>query len=129
MVDLRPKNGPRMMMLIEPGMVGKIGHNENGLGVRLNFLYTPSSDIRYDGIPVHILLRGILECSNYDAAKTLVSEVKRAASANYLVGDKKSEMGSLETTPYEMRVLRDNPFTTHTNVFNGWGESVQGKRV
>ena len=124
-VEVQPYHKPRMKMLIEPGMVGKIGMNEAGVGVCLNFLETPQ--VKNDGIPVHVLLRGILETTSYASALERVSTLSRAASANYLVGcrdanDYSYEIGSFETTPHTVKVLRDPSFITHTNSFNADGE-------
>lgn len=124
-VDIQPEAKPRMKMLIEPGMVGKIGMNEAGVGVCLNFLET--AQIKNDGIPVHVMLRGILETRDYNSALNLVSTLPRAASANYLVGcrdadDYSYEIGSLETTPDKVNILKDPSFITHTNSFNADGE-------
>jgi len=124
-VDIQPYDKPRMKILIEPGMVGKIGMNEAGVGVCLNFLETPQ--IKNDGIPVHVMLRGILETRDYNSALNLVSTLPRAASANYLIAGYDEEyvdheMGSLETTPDTINVLKDPSFITHTNSFNAQGE-------
>src|SRR3989344_9581010 len=57
----------------------------------------------------------------------MVSPLPRAASANYLVGSRDAEdysyeIGSLETTPDTIKVLKDPSFITHTNSFNADGE-------
>lgn len=123
-VDVQPIDKPRMKMLIEPGMVGKMGMNEAGVGICLNFLET--AQIKNDGIPVHVMLRGILETTNYASALGLVSTLPRAASANYLIAGEDDngefDMGNLETTPDSVNVLKDNSFVTHTNSFNAKGE-------
>lgn len=119
-VEVRPEKGPRMKMLIEPGMVGKIGMNDAGVGVCLNFLETTHG--HSERIPVHVLLRGILEQENYGAAEALVRAVPRAASANYLVGDHNGKMSSLETSPENVTALLGDPIVTHTNTFLARGE-------
>lgn len=120
-VSFQSYNKPRIKMLLEPGMVGKIGMNEAGVGVCLNFLET--AQVRNDGVPVHVMLRAILETTNYVSALDLISKLPRAASANYLVGSQEdNEIGSIETTPDTINILRDDSFITHTNSFNARGE-------
>ena len=101
-------------------MVGKIGMNETGVGVCVNFLDTYQT--KKEGLPVHVLLRGILECADYKSAEELVLGAKRAASANYLIGDRNNNLGSAETSPESVNVLSGKPFVAHTNSFNANGE-------
>lgn len=119
-VEIRPENQPRMKMLIEPGMVGKIGFNEAGVGVCLNFLKT--NMVKEGAIPVHVILRGVLESMSYEEASKLIAGLPRAASANYLVGDQNNHVGSFETSPEGVYAFTSNKFVVHTNSFNARGE-------
>ncbi len=105
---------------IEPGMVGKIGLNIYGVGVCLNFLDTEK--VNKEGIPVHVLLRKILECKSANEALELIKNLPRAASANYLVGDISNNIFCAETTHDTVEVLKRTDFVTHTNVCNSRGE-------
>jgi predicted choloylglycine hydrolase len=113
-VDIDPDDKPRMKMLIEPGMVGKIGMNDQGVGVGLNFIYTerPSRE----GIPVHVLTRAVLECADYSQAEVMLQRAQRAANANYLVADSTGAMGNIEVTPDSYHVSSSDDIITHTNV-------------
>ena len=120
-VDLQPNDKPRMMMLIEPGMVGKIGLNELGIGVCLNFL--PTKNINHSGLPVHCILRTILESESYSAAENCVTEVPRAASANYVLGSSDGNVYNLETTPEDVVIILEaKPYVSHTNSFTARGD-------
>lgn len=119
-VQINYETGMKLKMLIEPGMVGKIGLNSYGLGTCLNFLPTKHGAV---GVPVHIILRGILECESSEDAKAFVSKMPRASSANYLFGDIEDGIFSLETTPDRIIVFQlGNGLLTHTNAYNGEGE-------
>lgn len=121
LVTIRPAGErPALQMLIEPGMVGKIGLNAAGLGVCLNFL--PTEAPNPDGIPVHVLLRAILECRATAEAEALVSSLPRAACANYLIGDARNAIVSLETRPDRVSRLSGQAYVAHTNSFNADGE-------
>ena len=119
-VTVRPAGRPAMKLLIEPGMVGKIGLNDAGVGVCLNFLYTETPNP--DGLPVHVLLRAVLECTTAQAADDMISQAPRAAAANFLVGDAGNQLVSLETRPSRVDRLRGRDYVAHTNSFNADGE-------
>jgi class 3 adenylate cyclase len=59
-------NGHVIQMITEPGIIGKIGLNSSGIGVCLNILRIKG---RLDGLPVHVLLRAILDSQSIDVAK------------------------------------------------------------
>ncbi len=118
-VEIRPEKKARILTFIEPGMVGKIGLNEEGLGVCMNYL--PTENIDLDGVPVHVILRTILECGDYSAAEQHILNVKKAASANYLVGHRRGELSSFETTPNMVSIMYPDPFVSHTNSFTAEG--------
>ncbi len=120
-VEIRPNRKARMKMFIEPGMVGKIGMNEAGLGVCMNFLLTEQID--ENGVPVHFILRNILECDDFSSAKNYVYNVKKAASTYYLIGHKGGEIAGLETRPEDVVVTLPNPLISHTNSYTARGES------
>ncbi len=64
------ENGHSFLTLTEPGIIGKIGLNSCGLGVCLNLLRLRR---RCKGVPLHILLRAILESPDIDKAKEIVA--------------------------------------------------------
>ncbi|MBI5066174.1 hypothetical protein HZA97_08115 [Candidatus Woesearchaeota archaeon] len=117
----------RIKMLIEPGMVGKIGMNADGLGLCLNYL--PTFSVNKTGIPVHILMRGILENKDSKSVAELIKNSPRAASANYLVGDKGGNICSFETTPEIVSEIWSDKFVTHTNSFNSQGELCKRQTI
>jgi len=118
-VQINPANKPKIKMLIEPGMIGKMGINEY-LGVCLNFLHTYQRNER--GLPVHILMRAILEQTSHEDAIALVSSLPRAASANYVIGAPNNSICNLETTPTEVNRTLCEGFITHTNSYIELGE-------
>ena len=117
---LEPDNGPPLVTFTEAGMLGKIGFNRNKLGVCLNFLRHESEN-RADsiGIPIHCLLRAVMESGTLNEAHQKVALSPRCASANFLLaqyGDKKPGIMNLEITPDSLAVLRDEKdYFIHTN--------------
>ena len=119
---LEPDNGPPLVTFTEAGMLGKIGFNRNKLGVCLNFLSHGSENRAGSvGVPIHCLLRTVMECGSLDEAYQKVALSPRCASANFLMAryeDKNPGIMNLEITPDSVAVLRDEKgFYIHTNHF------------
>ncbi len=103
----------RLLTVTEPGIVGKIGLSGAGLGVCLNFLAAPG---RLDGVPVHIVLREILNASSFEAARQRVREAGAGKGGHVLLGSAGGEGVSYEFAGPEVieTPLADTPFA-HTN--------------
>jgi len=82
-LDITHTDGRRLLTVTEPGMVGKIGLNATGLGVCLNFLMV---NAKLDGVPVHVLLRDVLDCTSLAAADTRLGDAGAGRAGNVLVG-------------------------------------------
>src|SRR5262249_33288095 len=74
-------DGRWLTTLTEAGILGKIGLNSSGLGVLLNILHC-SLDGGIGGLPVHVLLRVLLErCHDMTSALTLIRASRMSASS------------------------------------------------
>jgi isopenicillin-N N-acyltransferase-like protein len=112
---LAPRRGPRLLAFVEAGQVAKIGLNEAGLGVLLNMVHGPAAAT---GLPVHVLLRLILECGDVAAAAALLQGLPRAGSAHFLVGQAQGPVRGLETSPAGVAELAAaEGVLAHTNHF------------
>jgi isopenicillin-N N-acyltransferase-like protein len=113
---IRRTDGPDVMTLTEAGMVGKIGLNGAGLAMCINLL---SSDSDYAGpaVPMHIILRSILEKAHtVEEVITILNTTKRCTSCNHLLADRSGSLADVEATPNGQRVLYPvNGILTHTN--------------
>lgn len=76
-------DGHRILSFAEPGQLGKIGLNSAGLGVCLNFLVAPHG---FEGLPVHVLVRALLECRSVDEARALLARVGLGKASHFLIG-------------------------------------------
>jgi len=85
--------GHVIRMLTEPGIIGKIGLNSAGLGVCLNIL-TINRPLK--GIPVHVVLRGILESRSLDQARKVVEQAGCEKASSILVGHARGEGFNVE---------------------------------
>lgn len=114
-------SGGRFLTLTEAGIVAKIGMNSAGLGVCLNGMKTNRDGIGL-GIPVHLLLREILErCSTFGEAQALLMSTRMSASACITIGHAATglaKIASFEVSPSGTRVIGPSrAFLVHTNHF------------
>jgi isopenicillin-N N-acyltransferase like protein len=105
------------MTLTEAGMLAKIGMNRRGFGVCLNILRS-GSDGFGKGVPVHIVLRRLLDCADVAEAGKLLKGLKYASSSNILSADAGGGTASFELSPAGVGVVRCADGTLcHTNHF------------
>lgn len=106
---------PTLLTLTEAGIVAKIGLNSAGVGVCLNILRSHADGER-PGIPIHVLLRAVLDTPSVTAAQELVSEVQAGASSCITLADAEGRAVSLEITPNGIGVLPpQDGLLAHTN--------------
>ncbi len=105
---------PRIAMLTEAGIIGKIGFNEFGLGVCLNAIVT--DELRPGGTPLHVVLRGILESRNLGDAVGRVALSSLASAANFLLAQPGVGSLDIEAAPSRLDVLLpERGVLIHTN--------------
>lgn len=114
-IKIKQKNKPDILMVTEAGIIGKIGLNSAGLGVCLNAL---ASDLKPEGVPLHIVLRGILNSGTLSDAIRAVGNPGIACSANFLTASKEGETITIEATSKDYDVIYGSEgFLAHTNHF------------
>lgn len=112
----RPDNHS-ICMLTEPGIIGKIGMNRAGLGVCLNILKTRE---RLHGLPVHVLLRALLDCRSLAEARELLRLVSVGKASHVLVGDASGAMLGVEFSGSQnLRLEPQDGLLLHTNHYLG----------
>lgn len=113
LLKIERPDGHRIQMLTEPGMIGKIGMNSHGMGVCLNILRAFS---KLDGLPVHILLRSILDSKTLDEARGKVQAANGGKASNILVGDQQGKCFDMEFAEDEsFLIYPENHCLIHTN--------------
>lgn len=101
-LDLTRDEGPRIKMITEAGIIGKIGFNELGVGVCLNAIKVPGCDS--SRLPVHLALRSVLDSTSVDDAIRRLEGAGIAASAHILIADKDKAIG-FESTSETIRMI------------------------
>jgi len=109
---------PKIWMVIEPGIVGKIGFNSASVGVCLNAI--KARPISTDLLPIHLVLRLALECTSIShAIETLESLGGPASSQHILIADASTGSRGLEVSPLGSVYLEpdERGVLVHTNHF------------
>lgn len=117
-------SGHWLLTLTEAGILAKIGLNSRGVGVCLNILNS-TLDGGVDGVPIHILLRLVLQrCGDVREATELLTSAPASASSCLTVGSTDPEPGGIaafELSPAGTQPLhsRKSGWLAHTNHFLG----------
>ncbi|MFT4562698.1 MAG: isopenicillin-N N-acyltransferase-like protein [Gammaproteobacteria bacterium] len=86
-------DGHQVLSFTEPGMLGKIGLNNRGIGVCLNILFARH---QLDGLPVHILIRALLDCGSIEQTRSVLRRSGFGKSSHLLVADDQGNACSTE---------------------------------
>ena len=109
--------GHVIMMITEPGIIGKIGMNNAGLGVCLNILTLGK---RLDGLPVHIILRAILDCKSLAQVDALLTQHGNGKASNIIVADASGNGFDMEFCDQaSYRLIPESDYLLHTNHYLG----------
>ena len=118
-------HGRQLLTLTEAGMLAKIGLNDRGFGVCLNILRSVD-DGQAPGMPVHALLRVLLDSDDVAAACATARSLVHGASSNILVADRGGHAASIEVSPRGVAMLTpQNGTLAHTNHFLDAGQATQ----
>lgn len=123
LVTIRPAQGPDILMLTEPGIIGKIGCNAAGLGVCLNILSCPRPA---RGVPVHILLRAVLDSTELGQAAAMLKRAKPGRASHLMIGSAEGQYLSIEYAGTEQFRLSADRWLLHTNHYLGGEVPLSG---
>lgn len=117
LLRVRLASGAAYLTLTEAGMLAKIGLNSHGFGVCLNILRS-TDDGANPGLPVHVLLRKLLECSSVAEAISLAGRQTFGASSSVMCADVTGQTAALEFSPRGLEVIPGaQAVLCHTNHF------------
>jgi isopenicillin-N N-acyltransferase-like protein len=115
LLHVRQPGKPEILTLVEAGQVAKIGMNSAGLGLCLNFL---EHEDRGQGLPIHAILRRMLECAALGEAVHEAYRFPRAGAANVLLAHAEGELLDLELTATDADfIYADEGWLVHANHF------------
>lgn len=98
MLRVESPGEPTILTMTEAGMVGKIGINTAGVAVGLNLLRS-HSDGREVGMPVHVLLRKMLQARSFAEARAVADLALPGGSSCVTLASTAGDLVSLELTP------------------------------
>lgn len=78
------EDGSRYVVFVEPGMVGKIGMNDAGVGVCLNILFAPHG---LDGLPVHVLNGALMDARDANDARRIMHAAGLGKASHVVAAD------------------------------------------
>ncbi|GJN87683.1 hypothetical protein Rhopal_000638-T1 [Rhodotorula paludigena] len=117
-LHIEPDDGsPTIQMMTEAGIIGKMGHNASGVCLVMNAIKAKSLNRKL--LPIHLLMRRILQQSNAAAARQYLESLPGcAASVHLMVADKETAF-TLETSPKGFTFIEpdENTVLCHTNHF------------
>ncbi len=98
LLRVRGHGEPEILTMTEAGMVAKVGMNSAGLAVGLNLLRSEADGCDV-GMPVHILLRKMLQARGFAEARAMATLAPAAGSSCITLASAGGELASLEITP------------------------------
>lgn len=108
-------NAPDILMVAEAGLIGGKGLNSCGIGLCLNAVSVGSGK---PGVPLHLIMRNILNTTLPTEALDCIAHVPRAGSAALTIGSAEDLAMIVEYSPSEFDVLMaENEPLAHTNHF------------
>jgi len=115
LLRVRAPGEPTLLTMTEAGMVAKVGLNSAGLAVSLNLLRS-QSDGREVGMPVHVLLRKMLQARSFAEAGAVADLAPPSGSSCITLASAAGELLSLEITPAGVaEVWGEQGLLAHTN--------------
>ena len=119
-LEVRQDEGPDFVTVVEAGLLAKTGMNAAGLGLVTNALVT-DADVGEPGLPYHVLLRAVLDCTTVTDALEVLQAGPRSSSANYLIAHAGGAALDIEAAPGDFTrlypVYPEDGVLRHTNHF------------
>ena len=119
-LEVRQDEGPDFVTVVEAGLLAKTGMNAAGLGLVTNALVT-DADVGEPGLPYHVLLRAVLDCTTVTDAVEVLQAGPRSSSANYLIAQAGGAALDIEAAPGDFTrlypVYPEDGVLRHTNHF------------
>lgn len=121
-LDVTHEDDHHVVTVTEPGIVGKVGMSSAGTAVGLNFLFAP---VALDGVPIHVLLRALLDARSDDEVESRIASAGTGRSGHVFLGKRSGVGSSLEYSGTDLfRSDSDSGPLLHTNHFQHAGQDV-----
>ncbi|EXJ88763.1 isopenicillin-N N-acyltransferase [Capronia epimyces CBS 606.96] len=116
MMSIEQVGKPKIYMITESGIVGKIGFNSAAVGTCLNAIR--ARPVLSTKVPIHVALRLCLESTSVDSARSKIQSLGGVASSQHiLIADKDKAVG-MELSPLgDVFLPERQDLVTHSNHF------------
>lgn len=119
------QDGHQILTMTEPGIIGKIELNDKGLGTCLNIL---PGKAECDGVPVHVLLRSMLDQDSLEMIRARLLQVeidgKLGTLSNVMVGDDRGKHAMFEFHGKQLTTVTAPGVACHTNHYLSGSEDL-----
>ncbi|TDL23360.1 AAT-domain-containing protein [Rickenella mellea] len=117
LVSITQPEKPKIWMVIEAGMVGKIGFNSASVGVTLNAIR--ARPISTSCLPIHVALRLALESTSVAKAIKTIENLGGVGSSQHILIADRNGAQALELSPWGNVYIKPNEdgLIVHTNHF------------
>lgn len=116
-MEIERQDGHRLIQMTEPGIIGKIGLNSEGIGVCLNIISGAASKVT---VPVHILLRMVLDSSSLEDVGKRIESMQHGTYSNIMAADANGQFLDFEFAGATVsRVDYQGKLPLHTNHYLG----------
>lgn len=112
-MEISQRDKPKIHMITEAGIIGKIGLNSAGVGVTLNAIKARGVD--YNRLPCHLALRTVLESQSREVAVKQLENAGVASACHILVADKTGGIGLECGASDIIRLPMADGIVSHTN--------------
>jgi len=114
LLSIEHSDGRKVITMTEPGIIGKVGMNSNGIGVCLNIL---RGNEECEGVPVHILLRAALDSATIDEALATIAGCNCGTMSHILLADHsgKGFIVEIKGKSIKLQESKGNQVQAHTN--------------
>jgi isopenicillin-N N-acyltransferase like protein len=115
LLEIAQPGKPNIVTLTEAGVVAKIGLNSAGVATCLNVLKSKMGRI---GVPIHVLLRAILNCERLGDAIARIAAMDRGSANNCLLAHRDGMAMDFELGPQALDFFYpEDGLLFHTNHF------------
>lgn len=114
-ISIEQPSAPKIHMMSEGGIIGKIGLNSAGVGVTLNAIQAPG--VSYNKLPCHLALRTVLNSTSKEAATNALRKSGVASACHITIADASTGGVGFECTAYDIleMPMEQNGWCTHSN--------------
>ena len=114
-LDSTTSSGCRIRTFTEPGMLAKIGCNSHGISIGINFM-NGAGKTSGDGVPLHIVLRHLLESTSVDDALARFLSLPVSTHGNIFIGNDSGSGAWIEISGDKCSIRRwTDEKALHTN--------------